>query len=164
MDIYSACHIIIVDHPMKTWLCSNHLVSILDSCKRNPKYPPIWMKRHSIASGCGLSPVRCQAITYSVPSHYLNQCWFIVNSNLGNKLHWNSNHDTKLFIHENAFEIVVCKMAAILAILPRGRWVKNEKSLVWWAQVCGSKSLLICEDNQRQCTFDPPTMVMITRE
>ena len=36
-----------------------------------------------------------------VPSHYLNQCWLIVEWILRNKLQWNSNQNTKLFIHEN---------------------------------------------------------------
>ena len=36
----------------------------------------------------------------------------IVNWTLGNKLQWNSNQNTKLFIHENAFENIVCEMAA----------------------------------------------------
>ena len=51
-----------------------------------------------------------------------NPCWVIVNWTLRNKLQWNLNQNTKLFIHENAFEIV--KMAAMLS---RGRWVKTAK-------------------------------------
>ena len=57
-----------------------------------------------------------------MPNHYLNQFWVIVNRILWNKLQRNLNRNTKLFIHENAFESVVCKMAAILS---RGRWVNN---------------------------------------
>ena len=56
-----------------------------------------------------------------VPSPYLNQCWNIVNWTLRNKLQWNSNQNTKLFVHENACENVVWEMAAILSW---GRWVK----------------------------------------
>ena len=33
-------------------------------------------------------------------SHYLKQCWFIVNWTLRNKLQGNSNQNTKIFIHE----------------------------------------------------------------
>ena len=52
----------------------------------------------------------------SAPSHYLNQSWFIVYYwTLRNKLQWNLNQNTKLVIHENAFENVVCEMAAILS-------------------------------------------------
>ena len=54
-------------------------------------------------------------VACSAPSHYLNQCWLIVNRSLRNKLQWTSNRNTKLFIHENAFENVACEMAAILS-------------------------------------------------
>ena len=37
-----------------------------------------------------------------------------------NKLQWNFNQNTKLFIHANASEYIVFEMAAILS---RGRWV-----------------------------------------
>ena len=40
--------------------------------------------------------------------------WNIVNRTLGNELQWNSNRNKHLFIHENAFETVVCEMVAIL--------------------------------------------------
>ena len=56
------------------------------------------------------------------PSHYLNQCWVIVNSILRNKLQWNLTPNTKFFIHKNAARNIVCEMAAILY---RGRWVKS---------------------------------------
>ena len=45
---------------------------------------------------------------------YLNQCWFIVNRTLGNKLQWNFNQNTKPFSHENAFENIFCEKPAIL--------------------------------------------------
>ena len=57
---------------------------------------------------------------HSVPSHYLNQCWFIINWTRRNKLQWNFNQNTKVFIHENASENIVCEMAAVLSW---GRWV-----------------------------------------
>ena len=57
-----------------------------------------------IASDNGLSP-----------SHYLNQCWNIVNWTLGNKLQWNFNGNSYIFIQENALENVVCEMASILS-------------------------------------------------
>ena len=41
-----------------------------------------------------------------MPSYYLNQHWPVVNWTLRNKLQWNWNRNTKLFIHENAFESV----------------------------------------------------------
>ena len=74
----------------------------------------------SIGSGNGLSP-----------SHYLNQCWLIVNWTLRNKLQWNSSRNTKFFIHENAFENVVCEMVAILS-----RWVKKDATGELWDSYC----------------------------
>ena len=38
------------------------------------------------------------------------------------KLQWNWNQNTKLFIHENAFQNVVCEIASILS---RRRWVNQ---------------------------------------
>ena len=63
--------------------------------------------------------------------HWLNQCWFIDNWILRNKFQWNRN--TKVSIHENAFEYVGCEMAAILS---RGRWVNT---LVSYATVYPKK-------------------------
>ena len=56
-------------------------------------------------------------VTWSAPSHYLNQCWNIINWILRNKLQWNFNPNANIFIRENAFESVVCEMAAILSRL-----------------------------------------------
>ena len=51
----------------------------------------------------------------SAPSHHLNQCWDIVNWTLMNKLQWNCIGNSNIFIQENAFQSVVCEMAAILS-------------------------------------------------
>ena len=73
-------------------------------------------------------------VTYSAPSHFLNQWWVIANWNLANKLQWNFKQNTKLFIHENAPEKIFCEMVAILS---RGRWVKAVH--ISWTTSC-----LIC--------------------
>ena len=57
-----------------------------------------------------------------MPTHYLNQCSLIVHRTLRNKLQWNLNRNSKIFIEENAFESIVCEMVAILF---RGRWVNH---------------------------------------
>ena len=49
------------------------------------------------------------------PSHYLNQCWNIINWTFRNKLQWKFNQNSNIFIQENAFESVVCEMAAMLS-------------------------------------------------
>ena len=51
----------------------------------------------------------------TAPSHYLNQCWNIVKWIIGNKLQWNFNRNSDIFIQENAFESIVCEMTAILS-------------------------------------------------
>ena len=35
---------------------------------------------------------------WSAPTHYLNQCWYIVNWTLGNKFQWNLNQNTIIFM------------------------------------------------------------------
>ena len=52
-------------------------------------------------------------VAWLVPSHYLNQWWNIVNRTLRNKLQWNFNKNSYIFIEENAFENVVWKMVSI---------------------------------------------------
>ena len=54
-------------------------------------------------------------VAWQVPSHYLNQCWIILNWTHGNKLHWNLNGNLYIFIQENAFENVVREFAVILS-------------------------------------------------
>ena len=66
-----------------------------------------------IGSDNGLSPER---------RHYLNQCWNIVNWALGNKLQWNFNRNSNIFIEENTVENVVCE---ILFISSRPQCVKE---------------------------------------
>ena len=44
-----------------------------------------------------------------------SDCWIIVNWTLRNKFQWNLNRNSNIFIQENAFESVVCEMAAILS-------------------------------------------------
>ena len=52
---------------------------------------------------------------WTVPSHYLYQCWNIVNWAPRNKHQWNVNRNSNIFLKKNAFENYVCEMAAILS-------------------------------------------------
>ena len=81
----------------------------------------------TIGSDNGLAPV-------------MNQCWNIVNSNLRNNLRWNFNRNSYIFIHENAFENVICEMAAILCDLKnRQMTLKNNKvPLLCYFKLCAS--------------------------
>ena len=47
------------------------------------------------------------------PSHYLNQCWNIVNRTLRNKLRWKFYRSSNISIGENTFENVVCETVSI---------------------------------------------------
>ena len=44
-------------------------------------------------------------VTWSAPSHYLNQCANIGNWNLRNNLQWNFNQNSCIFIQENRLEM-----------------------------------------------------------
>ena len=59
---------------------------------------------------------RLWLVAWLAPSHYLNQCWNIVNWNL-NKLQYNLNQNSYIFIQENMFESVVCDSYFALASL-----------------------------------------------
>ena len=90
---------------------------------------------HICISESGQHWFRWWLVTYSAPSHYLNQCCVIVNWKLTNKLQWNFNQNTNFLIHEIASEKIVCEMVAILS---KGRWVKINKKifrLVQWLSV-----------------------------
>ena len=54
-------------------------------------------------------------VAWPAPSHYLNQCWDIINWALRNKLQWNFNRYWYIFIQESSFENVICEMASILS-------------------------------------------------
>ena len=57
---------------------------------------------------------RYSPAAWSAPSHYLTHRWYIAIWTLGNKLKWNNNGNSNIFIYENTFEIVVCQRAIIL--------------------------------------------------
>ena len=50
-----------------------------------------------------------------MPSHYLNQCWNVVNWVLRNKLQWNFNRNSNILIQEKSLENAVCEMMPILS-------------------------------------------------
>ena len=64
-----------------------------------------------------------------MPSHYLNQCWIIVNWTRANVFQWNFNQNTTIFIEECAYENVVCKISAILS---QPQCVKHHKRNSLW--------------------------------
>ena len=102
-----------------------------------------------IGSDNGLSP----GPVWPAPSHYLNQCWNVVDWTPGNKLQWNFSLDIYIlftsFIH--TFENVARKMAAILSrphcveaiivnemCLQGPQWCLTLRYtfLLWWSRSC----------------------------
>ena len=68
-------------------------------------------------------------------SHYLNQCWHVVNWTLENKFLWNLNPNSNIFIQENVFENVVINMVNILS------WPQCVKS---WTYSSVAQTFWIC--------------------
>ena len=68
-----------------------------------------------VAIWCSKTLILNLSCVFMWPSHFLNQCWCIVNWTLTNKLQWNFNQNSDTSIGENACESenVVCKMALI---------------------------------------------------
>ena len=102
-------------HDVSSWLATTNVDSSYSSCI---VIHPILITYIGINTSLH---AWCRIYVYSAPSHYLNQCWAIANRALRNKLQWNFNPYTKLFIHNTASEYcIVCEMVATLS---RGRWV-----------------------------------------
>ena len=70
-------------------------------------------------TGNGLSRIQYH------PEYHLKHCWLIVHWTLGNKFQWNLNKNTPIFIQENGFEQVICKMTAI-CFLPQNDKVQGK--------------------------------------
>ena len=75
---------------------------------------------HICINGSGQHWFRSWLVSYSAPSHDLNQCCVIIKWTLRKHLQWNFHQNIQLFIHEKAYENIFCEM---VAILPMGRWV-----------------------------------------
>ena len=70
---------------------------------------------HICISESGQHWFRLWLVAYSAPSHYLNQCWLIVNWTLRDTIRWNFSQKSIFFIQENVLENVICEVAAILS-------------------------------------------------
>ena len=70
---------------------------------------------HICIDNLGHHCFRYWLVAWSVPSHYINQYWNIVNCTLRKKLQVNFYKNSYIFIQENAFENVVWKKAGILS-------------------------------------------------
>ena len=66
-------------------------------------------------------------VACSAPSHYLNQCWLSVSWTPENRVHWNFNRNSIIFIQENAFANVVNQIGGYFV---RGYWRKHTSILL----------------------------------
>ena len=86
-------------------------------------------------------------VAWTAPSHYLNQCWNIVNWTPINKLQWNFDWNFNIFIQGNAFESTMCEMAAMLF---RPQYVNTLRlkhfvdNICWCVFLNGSICVLLC--------------------
>ena len=93
--IYSrtlACVATVTGWLYPTWKKFYSILSYLNSAMNQPAHWPL--------RGVGY-PYGC---VVTKPSHYLNQCWNIINWSLGDKLQRNFIQNSYIFIQENAFE------------------------------------------------------------
>ena len=104
-----------------------------------------------IGSDNGLSPGRRQAIIWT-------SAGILLIRPLGTTLQWNVNRNSNIFIHENAFESVVCEMVSILS---RPQCVNQMTWLEVAAKILGGLLLLwvliwlfvICTQCYNMCMF-----------
>ena len=112
--VYAVCICVDGDIPHIIVLC---YVEIRPSAYlKHYEYPLIlWCRvTHICVSILAHHWFRKWLVARSVPSDYQNQCWNIVNWTFGNKLQRHFNRNAYIFVQENEFEKVICKMAVIL--------------------------------------------------
>ena len=67
-------------------------------------------------------------VAWSAPSHYLNQCWNIVNWTLRNKLQWNFNRSSNIVIQEMRLKVSSAKWRPFYL----GLNVLILQHILWW--------------------------------
>ena len=70
------------------------------------------------------------------PSHYLNQCWNIVNWNIGNKLQWNCNRNQYIFIPEMHLKMSFVKWLPTYLSLNVLNGLGMGTNVLWTLEAC----------------------------
>ena len=78
---------------------------------------------HICVTKSGQHCIRQWLVAYFAPSHYLDQCWLVSTGPLGTNFSEILITIPNCFIHEHAYENIVCEMASNLS---KGR------SVNWW--------------------------------
>ena len=83
---------------------------------------------------------RCWLVACSEPGHCLNLCWLTVKWTLINRLRWNPNQSTKLFIVQMHLEVSSAGWRPSCI----GRdWLRGSYVLHWWGGVVGSPLVVV---------------------
>ena len=90
---------------------------------------------------------------FSAPSHYLNQCWLIINCTLRNKCEWSLKRNKDIFSQANVIETTVVNMAATLF---RSQYVKQCHEMV-----IISFTLWMCWATSFSACYFPPIIYQI---
>ena len=85
----------------------------------------------------------------------------IIDWTLRNKLQWNFNQNTKLFIDENASKSIVCEMTAILSW---GRWIDLIAVLSWQHYLATTYALHSPYTLKTTANFRPRPDVGLTKQ
>ena len=110
------------------WKCSSLMIcpgNLFNSLRLGDTYMHQW-------TGPSLIQVM---VVFAAPSHYPNQCWYIVNRKLGNKRNWNFNQNTQNCSQENAIKNGVCKMPcfywlSLFVIFFPGLWCGGSSAIL----------------------------------
>ena len=81
------------------------LHSDINSLKPSDAYMRLWTNHHWF---------RKWLVAWSAPNYCLSQCWNIVNLTHRNKLQWNINRNSYIFIQENALENIICEISVTI--------------------------------------------------
>ena len=128
-------------------------VSVSNSTRENAKITHIWISKLSSINNTPNAGSDDDFVWQH--SYYLNQHWHIIDLTLWNKFKWNFNQNTNIFLQENAFEYVVCKMSVILS---QPQCIKNVFVKMSLVTMNSEQSLLIrCHHSQGACWITPKT-------
>ena len=75
------------------------------------------------------------ACAWSVPSHYLNQCWDIVNWTLRNKLQWNLNRNLYISIETWTKRFIISTRNFQMFYFDNSSFYSNSIEIWWWGPV-----------------------------
>ena len=98
-----------------------------------PPPPPPPLSAAYMRQWIGSALVQIWLAAYSAPSHYLNQCWVIVNWTRRNKIQWNSNQSKSLSFMEIHLKMLSAKRRPISQFRHKWSNVRGIHSDQWFS-------------------------------